>query len=1067
MIDGGTLSFDCEVVDYQCSSGDPNFYNNHVFTIKIWIQQHMYAIERSYASFCELDWRLRKQYARSNLPVLKLAGVSQVPKYIKNTNTIKDAKLNQYPPELEGDRNHPKLLRKFDNKESIGQKKKYLTMYLQALLKIPEVVLSDAMLYFLDEESIHGEIIIEQTDEQPDSKEINLLLSGLEMTTRTVRADRHQEVTVPANSFVVWAFHTVSHDIGFSIIHEKKEIFKYQRCDSHQKVMKGHFEMRNGGNVSFIWDNSYSRWRSKTVHYVIRVVTAIEYEEARNIAIQQKKDKALFLLQRNMMKTTLTTLSANLLEEKGYTIAATAIPNLVPMSRLTHSDGIGSGLSRSLSRTDSEVESALSVENATTVTSTTIATATADPSLTHTQVHNNNNTTTTNKYTHNQTRYTHTDTSEFMDLSEAVREVQKLRNEKKTLQQALGESETALVTERNITAQYIEKYDIEINRSSLLNEELVELKAEFELFRENYFNEMEARLTQTLAQFTATATSAGSNTSTNVHNEQTINAASSTDGGDLDASLHSTSRDGPHQLAEAPLSAASASHQITALSTPTTATEHTASLTSAIDSNNCGSSSKDEEQTAASLNFLISLSQQDLSKLSSTSLVSYYMQLNEYTLQMLRRGYLTKDMERMFGKLKNEKKQLKAYAIQMKQSLDKLSTQYIHIDQDKTLLLSQVKELKDIVTLLEADRRGLRETISVLTAAETNSITQKQPQQQQQEHSEEQKHPLQQQMREEDSHDSAANMTAMESKVQSVIVGETESEGERPSAIKYHGRSFSAGSMVDHSQNIHMQTQDHHHYRSRSHSSLENSSQHSTSEGALSSLWPMLNSGLASATAAAMSFQEIFEDDTVGTTSAAGVSHTTGGTSTHKPSRDATTASSSSLHHPSCSSSDDHLDLAPSSRSTIVISMEDLKGAESVFSLPGKARLQSRHRGDGSWWDDTGSDCGYSVKDEDGCSDAGDALGMGVGMSSPLNRRGLLLQSSEEYEAEETAVEVGASSSMSSTVPPSQQQGAVRLQRLGSGSSSDDGSFSKVTGQLIGILPTWSQINAFRNKSLI
>ena len=65
---------DCEVVDYTLINEDPSYYNNHIFTIKVWIQKHMYAVERSYAAFCDLDVRLRKQYARSNIPLLKLAG---------------------------------------------------------------------------------------------------------------------------------------------------------------------------------------------------------------------------------------------------------------------------------------------------------------------------------------------------------------------------------------------------------------------------------------------------------------------------------------------------------------------------------------------------------------------------------------------------------------------------------------------------------------------------------------------------------------------------------------------------------------------------------------------------------------------------------------------------------------------------------------------------------------------------------------------------------------------------------------------------------------------------------
>ena len=240
------FAFDCEVVDYHIMGNDPNFYNNHIFTIKIWIKQHMYAVSRSYAAFCELDCRLRKQYARSNLPALKLIGASAASKIAKkNSMNIDLNKVVVYPPEFDGDKAQERLFRRVDAAESISQKKKHLTYYLQQLLKIPEVVVSELLLYFLDEESAHGEVMIEQIDEQVDCREINILLYGMEMTTKVVRVDRQQPISVPENSVVVWGFNTLNHDIGFSIVHKNREIYKYQRCDSHQKIIKGQFLMQN------------------------------------------------------------------------------------------------------------------------------------------------------------------------------------------------------------------------------------------------------------------------------------------------------------------------------------------------------------------------------------------------------------------------------------------------------------------------------------------------------------------------------------------------------------------------------------------------------------------------------------------------------------------------------------------------------------------------------------------------------------------------------------------------------------------------------------------------------
>ena len=42
--------------------------------VRVWIGQRMYAVQRSYASFCELDARLRRKYPRSTIPPIPLAG---------------------------------------------------------------------------------------------------------------------------------------------------------------------------------------------------------------------------------------------------------------------------------------------------------------------------------------------------------------------------------------------------------------------------------------------------------------------------------------------------------------------------------------------------------------------------------------------------------------------------------------------------------------------------------------------------------------------------------------------------------------------------------------------------------------------------------------------------------------------------------------------------------------------------------------------------------------------------------------------------------------------------------
>ena len=80
-----------DVVEYF-SNDDPNYYQNHIFLMHVWVEQNMYKIQRSYAAFVELDYKLRYQYPRSQLPALPLAGgystVNKAPARRFSTSTI-------------------------------------------------------------------------------------------------------------------------------------------------------------------------------------------------------------------------------------------------------------------------------------------------------------------------------------------------------------------------------------------------------------------------------------------------------------------------------------------------------------------------------------------------------------------------------------------------------------------------------------------------------------------------------------------------------------------------------------------------------------------------------------------------------------------------------------------------------------------------------------------------------------------------------------------------------------------------------------------------------------------
>jgi hypothetical protein len=685
----------------------------------------MYVVHRSYAAFCELDGRLRKQYARSHLPTLKLAGALAAIKIAKRNSTPKDGNSAlTYPPESENDNGQPKLFRRVDNAEAIGQKGKYLTAYLHALLKIPEVVLSEAMLYFLDEESKDGEAVVDSAEDTLDSREVNVLLNGEPMTTWLVRVDKKYDLSVPANVVVIWAFNTVKYDIGFSILHNKREVCKYQRYDSHQKIIKGHFEMQIGGDVSFVWDNSYSKWRSKTLNFVIRVVTTAEFALAQTIAAQGMKDKAQFLAQRTMIKAALTGLSSRILQAKGNIIASTALPHTPSLGSLTNL-GVGSGIAMD---TAQSADGSFDSGNQYTHSIDGYATLEGDPS---TPTAHESRAARSDHHSQSQRTYSNAfDTApqgsvpEFADLAQALRELNKLRNEKKTLQQALGESETALVTERNIAAQYTQQHEELSQRYGEQENELTSLKVEFEQFRESYYNEMESKMAETLAAFSVTSAGAtggdGPGAAASAGNADEGGAENDREGvTPLDSPLRGSLRVN-HSFRSDTAGSGNGSEGTGAMTAADhNATEGTTPLSEYSDAESAETVLTGIPATEVSFNQLLSVSATELSNLPTDAVVEYYLRLQEHTQLMVKRGYLTKEIETLLAKLKNEKKQLKAYAIQTKQSLDKLTAQYIHIEQDKAQLLTQVRELRDLVALLETDRKGLREHISLLLENDT------------------------------------------------------------------------------------------------------------------------------------------------------------------------------------------------------------------------------------------------------------------------------------------------------------------------------------------------------------
>lgn len=151
-------------------SGNGNDFNDHRFICEVKCEALTFYVDRSYIDFVELDRRIRKTYPQSRIDPLPLDGYQMIKKIINDRNVIvkrrsslgiknipknRDA-LNGIP-----DADHIKIHRKgsdFEN-ETLAAKIKELNLYLRALLSHHELVASEELLLFVDEEAASSKFI--------------------------------------------------------------------------------------------------------------------------------------------------------------------------------------------------------------------------------------------------------------------------------------------------------------------------------------------------------------------------------------------------------------------------------------------------------------------------------------------------------------------------------------------------------------------------------------------------------------------------------------------------------------------------------------------------------------------------------------------------------------------------------------------------------------------------------------------------------------------------------------------------------------------------------------------
>lgn len=229
---------------------------------------------------------------------------------------------------------------------------------------------------------------------------------------------------VAFNQILLWTFTTVHHNIGFSATYNDIEVWAYQRYNSHERPVRGYLEVPNSGTISLTWDNSFSTWRSKVLNYTVKAVDIGLYEKAKVKAAVIRSKKIAFYKQRIILKKLLTKLSNELLMSMNPSKTASIL-------RSTMCD-----LTEELGEMDSSSLKFISGED--------------------------------------------------VDVKGLFHQIEQLQNEKKFLQQALSESETALVNERTACAESMREFETINTQKDALEEELCEVRNELDTVRTEY-----------------------------------------------------------------------------------------------------------------------------------------------------------------------------------------------------------------------------------------------------------------------------------------------------------------------------------------------------------------------------------------------------------------------------------------------------------------------------------------------------------------------------------------------------------------------------------------------------
>jgi hypothetical protein len=187
-----------------------------------------------------------------------------------------------------------------NDQEIISNKKSQLNIYLKQFLRIPEILISDIFMHFIDEESTNGDIVL---DDNVDITAIDILLSEEKYNKHLTLKNYIITITPDIDSVILYSFQLPKRDIGFSIELNNKEIATYQRHEFNypSQPVDGFLFVKEPGSYIFKWDNSYSKLRSKNLRYLLKVYSKSDFNMAVNLAKEAVTKRNGFANQRSMV----------------------------------------------------------------------------------------------------------------------------------------------------------------------------------------------------------------------------------------------------------------------------------------------------------------------------------------------------------------------------------------------------------------------------------------------------------------------------------------------------------------------------------------------------------------------------------------------------------------------------------------------------------------------------------------------------------------------------------------------------------------------------------------------